>query len=400
VPSLRMQWHKWPANMRLAALLLALLCGVAAAEAPASAEVVAPARRLWDLVTTPLPDEEQTVTSLSQTIFQNVKKVLDNPKYQWVDVVIALVFGLVLVKDGEFVFKWLVIIAVGLLGGLLALAEVSADLGSEYQDEIRYFISLEVGLFCAYAAWKGLDGVMLTVFALLGVFLAFKTQALVSLAAYDTTTREHKWIIASWYSFLALFTMRVYYKRKHVGLLAFVAPLIGGALVASALSWIATFAALQGGMDWVRTSNIVPQLQPAAKGSWVEFLLLLLVPDSKDVGVFANTQFDHPNWMHGKWCLDRVCGLSLWFLLFVGGTICQLRALKRQRIQEMIQSRQGKQGSGRINVQQMSKPKKNSASQFYAQSCPSVVSKEEIKPLQEPLIQQEAVDDVEAAAAM
>merc|ERR1711920_1050003 len=106
----------------------------------------------------------------------------------------------------------------------------------------------------------------------------------------------HKWIITLWYSFFALLTMRIYCQRRHVGMLAVVAPLIGGALVSSALSWMATYAALHGGMDWLRTNNIVPLLQPAENGSWIEFLLLLLVPDTKDVGVFANTQFTHPIW--------------------------------------------------------------------------------------------------------
>jgi len=331
-------------------VLLVLLCCSALAE-----DLVSAPRLLADVETTPLPAGDITVASLTETIFLSLKKVLDNPQYQWADVAVAIIFGLILVLDGEFVFRWLVVAAVGLLGALLALSEVSTDLGIAYQGTLRHLVAFEVGLGCAFAAWKGIDGVMLTAFAMIGAFVAFKTKDIVLLI--ENYAGSNPWFVVVWYSFWTLLGMGIMHRRKHIGVLTIVAPLFGAALISASISWMLTTAALKGHLDFLKIA-LVPQLQPAEKGTWIEFLLFLVDPSNKDVGVFAHTSFaTHPSmsWMHGKWCFDRVLGLVFGFIIFLIGFSIQRRAVKLQQIEARKQ-----RGNGKVNVQSLARPKQPS----------------------------------------
>merc|ERR1719330_826874 len=268
----------------------------------------------------------ESVESVWKSLVKSLEHSLDEPKLQFAVASCAFVFGILLVIDGEFIFKWIVIAATGILAMLLALSEVSASLGEEYQHNIRTAVGVEVFLVASYTAWKGLDGVMLVVGAMFGFFVAHSAQPLVMLVADEEPTRIHHGIVAAWYSIFVLGCMMAVHAKKYAKFLATVAPLIGGALVASAMAWMAMTASLHGKMDWL--VKLVPQLQPGEKAPWYKYLLLLIDTDSKDVGIFANTSFEN---FSGKWNLDRVLGASVWFVLFILGTIYQYNALERQR---------------------------------------------------------------------
>merc|ERR1712194_963625 len=104
--------------------------------------------------------------------------------------------------DGEFSFKWLVIAATSVVAMLLALSEVSASLGEDYQHTIRHVIGMEVCLGTAYVAWKGIDGVLLGFAAMFGFLVAHKTQNVLVLMQADTDSVKYHWMVAGWYSVL------------------------------------------------------------------------------------------------------------------------------------------------------------------------------------------------------
>ena len=128
---------------------------------------------------------------------KSLEHSLDEPKFQWAAASCALKFGLLLVIDGEFIFKWIVVAVTGILAMLLALSEVSASLGEEYQHHVRMAVGVEVFLAASYTASKGLDGVMLAVGAMFGFFIAHKAQPLVMLAADEEPSRTQQVIVAA-----------------------------------------------------------------------------------------------------------------------------------------------------------------------------------------------------------
>lgn len=279
-------------------------------------------------------EEEQAAASISKNLWVAFIGVLDDPELQVADVAGALVFGLLLLKGGEFNFKLLATAATGIVAMLLTLSEVSVSLGEGYQHIVRRVIGMAVCLGTAFVAWEGFDGVLLGFAAMFGVFVAHKTQFVLSLMQADTDSVAYPWMVVGWYSVFVLACMCVAHLKKSGKLLALVAPFLGGALTSSALSWIATYLSLHGHMDFL--VKLVPQQQPGELGTWLDFLMLLTDADSKDVGVFANTHFDR---FSGKNCADRVVGQSVWFFLFLIGTFYQYNRVVKSGEQQKFASK-------------------------------------------------------------
>jgi len=270
-------------------------------------------------------DGAVTVVSLTDTVFHALKHQLDNPEYQQAEVVAAGIFGLILLTNGELVFRWLVIVATGVMGFVLALNEVSA-----YQPNVRHVIGLEVGLACAYVAWLSIEGVMLTAFSMFGAFVAYKTKD--HLFLLEDKIGENPWYLVIWYSLWTLLGMFVVVKKKHVDVLAVVSPLLGAVLLSAAFSWLLTTETLNGVIPSNQPNSSWPEVQPV-QGSFVDFAMFLVDPTAKDVGVFANTQFENPSlsWMHGSFCADRVLGLVFGLVVFFIGFKIQRNELNKWR---------------------------------------------------------------------
>jgi len=333
-------------------VLLVLLCCQAAAQDIDSEP------RPWAAVeTTPLPgdiggvpllpsDGKVTVISLTEALWASLRRVLDDPKYQEPCVAVGLVFGLVMVANGEFVFRWCVVVAMGLLGAILSLNEFST-----FEPNIRHAIAIEVGLVCAYAAWKGIDGVMLVAFGLMGTFAAFKLEDFFALL--EQSIGPNPWHIVIWYSLFTLLGMLIITRRKHVQVLALISPLLGAPLVSASLSWMLTTAVVYWQTQAIESREqvlkkqeeqpyqtfttspptLMTRLQPE-QGTWINFLLLLLDSNQKDVGIFAHTQFQSPLlfWMHGRWCCDRVIGIFFALIIFLVGFSMQRRAFHKKQV--------------------------------------------------------------------
>merc|ERR1740139_556132 len=164
---------------------------------------------------------------------------------QWLNAKIAFIFGAVLLINGEFCFQWLCVGGAFVLAMLVALNEVTAVWGLDYESNLRHFVGFEVGAVCAYMAWRGITGVKLIVGAVLGFYFAHSFQNLFLHLGYSNF-ETNKWLVVLLYSFFAVGAMALIGQKKHGKVLAWVCPFLGGALVSSAVFWMITDMKVRG----------------------------------------------------------------------------------------------------------------------------------------------------------
>jgi len=277
------------------------------------------AQNMASLPTLP-PQEAQSATSVLHTLKEAFLTQLENAKHQWINGLVALVFGLVLMIEGELTFKWLVLVGAFFAAMLFAQNEVAAFFARNEAPEatetasysiLKLFVGLEAGACVTYVAFQGYKGVLLMLSAGLGSFIASSGKWRLELWGFAFIQKP--WVLFAWYSFCVLVPMALVATKKYVKVLVFLTPALGGALVASALTYFFTTAAAVKG--WWDVS------QPA--GAWVDFMRLLCVPGAKDVGIFTSYA------PLGKtWTVDRLVGCLLWAILFCLGYAVQSRRKK------------------------------------------------------------------------
>lgn len=259
----------------------------------------------------PQEDDPQEVpsdsaTSVLETVNQAFNAQLHKKKGQWINNLLALAFGLVLLIDGNFTFKWVLLGGAFVVAVLFAQNEAAAKWGSDSEKMLRHVVGFEVGACVTYVGYHGYEGLLLGLSAALGAFVAFSVDNRSELGGH--TFLQKPWVAFAWYSLCVLGCMYVVHTKKHVKAMGLVTSVMGGALVASALSYSITHAAVKG---WLHVG------QPVG-GAWVDFLYLLVIPGSKDVGLFT----DSGN-LGETWPMDRVGGCLLWAILTVGGFVVQ-----------------------------------------------------------------------------
>lgn len=306
-------------SLRLALLLVPLAAALWELPAQGSgAGVGAPAAGTPEAKT--LAADATSVTSVLATLAEAIKTQLSDPQHQWINASLALVVGLLLVIDGDLVFKWVLTGGGFLLAMTIARNEVIAIWGlghggaiSIWDGNIALVVGVEAGLLGAYGVARGIDGVMILVGTGLGAVVAHAVQKfLVGMGcpAFHTD----RWLIVLLFTiiiFSCVYMMAA--RRRYMCLLAFLAPLLGGALVSSAISW---FVAVFG------------THMASSSDAWVEFLLTLCDNGHPGVRIFLG---------QGKpvvlpWetvSMDRMAGLSLWTVLFFAGAIRQYVVLRR-----------------------------------------------------------------------
>lgn len=277
-----------------------------------------------EMTTSPPPEAPKSATSVLLTIGKSIQEQLRNPKGQWINALVAFIFGLVMIVDGEFVFKWLVVGGVFILASILTYNESAALLGFEDKNLVR-FVVLEVGVCSAFAAHRGIEGMMITVGAILGALVAQEAQNLCVGVGW-TSLQTNKWCEVILYSLFVLSFMALITLKKHKKMLALLSSAGGGALVASATAWLVTVMALHGYLDTV-LYVFKKSLKPAG-GAWLDFLELLWTPKSEDKGVFAGSAYNFTIF-DTSYRLDRICGCTLWTILFWGGSFIQLKRLQK-----------------------------------------------------------------------
>lgn len=296
------------------------------------AELPPAGKVLFRQTTTPPPEKSATsiLTSIKEAITAQLHgKKQYNINEQYIDATIAAIFGLLLLSQGELVFKWLVIGAMFLLALVLALNEVSAAWGLEDGSKLRLFMGLEAGAFAACISFKGYQGVLLLLSAGLGGVIARGLEH--GIAHFYPPFTAHKWGVVALYSVFVLGTALLVRLKKHTKILALVSAIAGGALVSSVISWGVAVAAANGQIDWIYT--MMPGLQTSqVSPAWIDFLKLLLLNKSEDVGILAGSTKYETTVLGEKWSLNRIVGVCMWALLAMLGAALQVRRINKARL--------------------------------------------------------------------
>jgi len=271
-------------------------------------------------------DEPESVGSVVASIHRAVDAHLHGPK-QWGNALIASVFGIALLLDGDFCLKGLVVAAMFFLAMILAENEVIAWWGSGVEHKVRVLVGLEAGVAAALLAWMEIRAVMLVVGAMLGACAAHGL-AIPLLHMYPLLT-DVKWFIAAWYSVITVGVAAMVHTRKHVGLLALLTPILGGALISSSVCWYVTTLAMRGQLEWIYT-RLPGLVHGEGEGAWVDFLNLMLFKNSPDVGIFVGSSYK-TRFFGEMVPTDRACAVALWVVLAVLGAALQCLRIKCAR---------------------------------------------------------------------
>jgi len=274
--------------------------------------------------TTPPPPE--TTVSILEGLRTTMSKELHKSPYQWANALLALIFGLVMILDGEFVFKWVMVGVVFVLAGMFAMSEVTALWGLDFHSPVRHLVGLEVGGLAAYAALRGIDGVMILASAVLGGLAAWLVQSF--LVGHGMEFLEtQKWAVLVLYSAFVVILAAMFERKGHLKWLAIASPALGGAFATSAISYYVTALGSHGFLGWLQP--LFHDLTPVG-GPWIDFLYLICSTHSKDVGIFASSSYGEFTVRGKEFCLDRAAGRTLWAIFFIVGTVVQLRAHKKR----------------------------------------------------------------------
>jgi len=273
-----------------------------------------------DPVTTPPVGEVVPTASILLNLEQALTAQLRIAHHQWLNALVAFLFGMAAVIDGEFVFKWLIIGGVFIVATLIAHNETAAFWSLGEKSWLRRFTGVEVGVIVAYNAMRGFEGLMIVLAALFGMFVSFGIQTTLVTQGVDAF-KTVPWLVVSMYSLITLFFAVAVVKKKHVRALGILSSLLGGALVSSAVFWFATYAIEHG---WVRIQGMT-----ASPGAWVDFFTLLTGKHDRDVGVLAGSQGMN-KFSSSGWPGDRICGCALWFALSAVGTLVQFRRAQQK----------------------------------------------------------------------
>jgi len=264
----------------------------------------------------PSDDELESPQSIVLRIMQVINKQLRNEKYQWVNPLLAFLFGSVMVVNGEACFKWLLAAGMFICVCVLSASDLGKlwPLGNQYPI-VRDIVAVEAGLIAGYATLRGIHGVVVVLGAIIGGCIAFSVQSTLR-ASGDSHVIESSW----WLLFLYTLSVTVsvwFFQHKLCKTLAVVSALTGSALVVSAGLWLATELV-------VRKRFNLGNLVTPRSGAWIDFLRYLINSSVEDKGLFANSNVDF-DILGARFSLDRMLGFGLWLIVFIGGLQIQLR---------------------------------------------------------------------------
>lgn len=266
--------------------------------------------------TTEPPPEVHSTNSILHIIQEAILRQLRDHSSQQVNALIALAFGLALVLDGEFVFKWILVAGAFITATIISHNESAAYWDLPEENPLRRFTGIEVGLVCAYVTYRGIEAAQLIVATLFGLYLAHNSQKFM-VAHGAAALHDAPVLVVAWYSFFIFACLLAVGTKKYLKALGALSSLFGGPLIASALCYFLAHAANTGA---IKTAA------PVVAAPWINFLLLLLnLNDQPDVGIFANYEGVLNNFAETGWPFDRIFGCMLWFVCFAFGTVFQAK---------------------------------------------------------------------------
>lgn len=264
--------------------------------------------------------------SILNAVSSAIDKRLRSPKLEWCNGLAALIFGLVMVIDGEFIFKAVVVTGIGIFVYLASSSGIKSH-WPQVDNVIMEILAVEFALALSYVAYKGYEGVRVLLGMLLGLYGAQHLQAHLGQLA------GNGWVVLVLGNIFVILGVYVFTGRMHKRIAAIVSSLVGGALVSSAIGYFIMLLLVK-----VRQNLFVGTTVPV----WVDFLYTLVSPAKHSpVGIYSTpaTKDLNPT-IHGKQVfLDMILGMSLWFILTTVGIWNQLRLEKKARAKEDVQKK-------------------------------------------------------------
>jgi len=280
-----------------------------------------------------LDEETDSAADKAKGVFHSIRKALDSelrkPHLQLFNGGVALVFGLIMIVDGYSVFKWLVAAAAFLATTLIAHNESMDYFPGDMNNMLRRCVGVEAGLLAALAALQGFEGLMVVLAGAFGSCVAYGVQE-----GFPQVFKAEKapWVVFALYTICTLYCTWAVARKKHYGFLGFFSSFLGGALTVSAVSFFATFGAVQKNAKInFHGHDLVP-----VPGDWIDFFLLLWHGQDTDVGFFANEPSVN-TYSAAGWPADRIIGCVFWFFLFVIGAKIQSKKVKAAEVSEIQQ---------------------------------------------------------------
>jgi hypothetical protein len=259
---------------------------------------------------------------------------LETTKYQWANALLALVYGLVMVFDGEEAFKYLVLGVLFWLASVLAISEIASTgvLGEPaHEGWAKIVLGWEIGLLAVFASTERGDkasgerffvlsrGLLVVIASVLGFATSHYIQGLL-----EHFGPLNKWVTLTIYTIVVLGFVVLAVKEIYKKVLVVVCPFFGGSLVVSSCSYLLTYLVVHHKLDW--TGRLVEHVDPSSTNSWIQFLAMLWSRDAGDHGLFTNVHFQV---LGRTWELDRVLGYLWWTAFFIAGTIVQYKRHKK-----------------------------------------------------------------------
>lgn len=276
--------------------------------------------------------ESSSAPAVVEQIIQAIRNELEDKEYQPIVAALAFVFGCVLVFDGEFCLRWLIASVVFVVVASMAMNQVSTswDLSKKDDKFLRYMVGLEAGCIGAFAAFKGMDGMRVSVGAALGLIVALKLEDFLDERGVHVLS-SHRWIELVYYSLIVIFSSFLLYKNKHLKLLAVLSAALGGAFCSSAIAFAVTALAAKGYLPFL--DKAVPDLTPKT-GSWVEFFDMLWSPKAPVKGLFVDSKYN-PVLEGYQFSMDKMADDCLWFAFWLIGSVVQLRRLRQVNVPKL-----------------------------------------------------------------
>lgn len=274
--------------------------------------------------TTLAPDADKVnPQAVLETLLEDLKDQLRRPTLQWANALVMLSLGLVMVFDGRFVFKMIVVFAAGLFAFEMTLSEIN-EMQTSLTKSMTIVAGVEVACVAALVSYKGFEGVKYLLGIVAGGWAAWEIRHFALLHNFDYVNNGVCILILA--NVCIAIGMWMFGAKGHHTLVAVVCSLLGGSFVSSALGYF-----LMRLFVWQRVLiNKNSQLNIAeSTDAWFDFWMLIATFHGKVTGIFANSPYNHsPNGTEVS--LDRVLGSVVWAIFALMGMWWQKRKAKQQ----------------------------------------------------------------------
>lgn len=247
---------------------------------------------------------------------------LRSQPHQWVNAIMALVFGMIMVLNGEQSFRYLLVGACFLFSYFFVHTTVQREWDLSFEHPLGVASALVAASVFTLAAKQGSDGIISLFGATLGFVIGGKITVMVS-QYFHGTMSEH-WASFGIHAFFTVLLVFAFNFKWHVPVLLVASPLAGGALVSSSISWGLTAIFIHVPPKTLEAQHLTPKF-----GSWFDFLNTIWNWHGESFGVWAGPRFQFTV-MRRTWDVNRVVGVAIWVIFFLIGFFFQKRLLKKK----------------------------------------------------------------------